>query len=480
MISPEHVAADVARRLGFAIREQRFEDAVELARVLISLRANDATAWYNLAYCLRATRAFAPALEAYQRAIALNVDRPEEAMINRAAVLIEHLSQPIAAEQELLNALRVNSRSLPALLTLGQLYEDQGRAGEAEAIYHTAITLSPGNGRAHARSARLQRQRGNGGHVLETLQNAARLVSPSSDDFAEIMMGLGQAYEAEQRFAQAWAAYVEAKRVSAALVPVPSRYDRLASDALISAIIASPIAPAAHSAMNARAAPIFVCGMFRSGSTLVEQILARHPRVMGAGEMEAIPAMVADLADYPASVPTLSGSELDALRRRYWTEIDAAVPEADVVVDKRPDNFLHLGLIRRLFPNSPIVHTVRDRDDIAISIFGNLFGPAVPYSHRLPDIRHWQSLHDRLMEHWRGRLPGGLYDVVYERLVADPRTEIARMLEFCGLEWSEECISGSAAASNVRTLSQWQVREEIHARSVQRASNFQEWLGLAE
>ena len=146
------------------------------------------------------------------------------------------------------------------------------------------------------------------------------------------------------------------------------------------------------------------------------------------------------------------------------------------MTDKRPDNFLHIGLIKALFPKAKIINTLRDRDDILISIYSNLFGSAVPYAYAISDIRHWQAQHDRLMHHWHTRWPDDILRLDYEALAASPKPVINEMLAFCGLDWEDECLAPQDHAGHVRTLSQWQVRGAIHTGSVGRAEPFRRWL----
>ena len=474
--------SDITGQLAASLRAGQFDRAEGACRALIALDPADADAWFNLGYVLRGLRRFEAALDAYGEAILRGMARAEDAHVNRAALLIEHLLRPGEAREELEAALAANPDSVAALLSLGQLHEDLGDAEAAAQTYRRLIEVAPGTGRAHARLAGFELARGEIEPAIARLQRAAGLVPGRSDDQAEVVMALGQGFEKAGRFDHAYAAYDMANNIARQLVPPSGRYDARAVEALVDAQIAAfPIGTAhAEGGEQQGPTPLFICGMLRSGSTLAERVLARHPRVTAGGEMEAIPAMAGGLADYPACVMGLTGDALAALRGQYFAEAGHTLGAFDVLTDKRPDNFLHLGLIKRLFPGARIVSTRRNRYDIALSVFGNLFGPGVPYAHSLANIAHWQAQHDRLMAHWQACWPDDVLAFDYDLLVRDPSGAIAQLLAHCGLDWDEACLTPSAdsnaSAGGVRTLSQWQVRQPIHTRASGRAEPFSRWL----
>jgi hypothetical protein len=214
--------------------------------------------------------------------------------------------------------------------------------------------------------------------------------------------------------------------------------------------------------------------MFRSGSTLVEQLLGRHPDVTPGGELEFIPAIVREnLLPYPRTLSEASPERLDLLREKYLGEARRLYPEAARVTDKRPDNFVHIGLIKALFPCARIVHTVRQPLDNILSVFFLYFGDDVRYSDTLDHIVHYYAQYRRLMDHWRERFGADIHDVAYDRLVAEPRGEMERLLAFCGLDWDDACLDADSAGSAVRTASNWQVRKPLHQRSSGRWRNYE-------
>ena len=145
---------------------------------------------------------------------------------------------------------------------------------------------------------------------------------------------------------------------------------------------------------------------------------------------------------------------------------------ADLLTDKRPDNFLHLGLAKAMFPGARIIHTRRDLRDNALSLFFLQAGPDLPYAFSLGDIAHWIGQYRRLMAHWKALYPHDIFDLDYDVLVAEPRPVLEKLFRFCGLEFEEDCLLFHRTADAVKTASVWQVREPLHARSSGRWQNY--------
>jgi hypothetical protein len=168
------------------------------------------------------------------------------------------------------------------------------------------------------------------------------------------------------------------------------------------------------------------------------------------------------------------------VRDQYLGQIRNIHPEADVITDKRPDNFLHIGLIKTLFPDAKIVHTLRNPLDNILSVYFLHFQHNITYGLDLGHIAHWYVQYRKLMEHWKSIYPEDIYDLDYDALVSTPEPAVASMLRFCGLEWEEGCLSQTGAGNPVRTGSVWQVRQPLHTRSSGRWRNYAAHLGALQ
>ena len=462
------LGAEAARSL----REGRWDDAVDALEKVVELNAGHADSWYNLGYAHRHARHYAAALAAYEKALELGVRGPEEVRLNRAVILSEHLHDTPAAEAELERALAANPDFTAAWLNLGNLREDLGDHAGAREAYEAALRAKPGCGRALARLGAMMAHHGQPDEAVAFLQDSSESVRPGSEDAAELGFALGNALDAAGHYRRALAVIDEANAIAAALRSPHQRYDRRAQEALVDSLIATFDQPVRASDV-ARPPVTFICGMFRSGSTLIEQMLARHSAVTAGGELEFLPAVVAEqLQPYPQSLVGLGAEQLDALRADYLGQLRCLFPGAALVTDKRPDNFLHIGLIKTLFPGARIIHTVRDPLDNILSAYFLYFSESVAYSERLDDIAHYYAQYRRLMDHWRTLYGDGMFAVDYDQLVADPRSVLTPLLDFLGLDWEESCLDQNSAESAVRTASVWQVRRPLHRKSSGRWRNY--------
>jgi hypothetical protein len=234
------------------------------------------------------------------------------------------------------------------------------------------------------------------------------------------------------------------------------------------------------------AVPVFVVGMPRSGSTLVEQLLSSHPKVFGAGE----------IADFFDAAVEVGGANLEALHFYgenskilrdqlhqigvgYMRRVGGAAPAAERIVNKMPDNFRLLGLIHLALPNARIIHIRRDPVDTCVSCFSKLFvGANVPYAYDMADLGRYYRSYDSVMAHWHELLPPNvMLDVQYEDLVANIEEQAGRMIAHCGLEWDARCLNFHLTERPVRTASAVQVRQPIYGRSVGQWRKYEPFLG---
>jgi len=291
----------------------------------------------------------------------------------------------------------------------------------------------------------------------------------------------GQLYDRRRDYDRAFAHFERAN----ALRRRP--FDRAAHRAEVAALIRACGADALARlprATNRYRLPLFIVGMPRSGTTLVEQILASHPRVFGGGERREIgvyagrlPAMLGGRTPYPACLADVDRATLDTLAERCHEALRRAAPAADRVTDKMPHNFMHLGLIALLFPGSRVIHLVRDARDTCLSCYFQAFTGHHPYAQDLGDLGFYYREYERLMAHWREVLPIPMLDVQYEELVADQEAQSRRIVEFAGLEWDDRCLRFHETERAVATASHDQVRRPMYSGSMARWRHYEAHLG---
>ncbi len=222
--------------------------------------------------------------------------------------------------------------------------------------------------------------------------------------------------------------------------------------------------------------PVFIVGMPRSGTTLVEQMLASHPAVFGAGErlelLHAIERLGAGRlggVPFPEAAWTMSADELRRLGSEYVAALRSLAPSAARITDKMPSNFRFVGLIRLILPNARIIHVSRDPVDTCLSCFSKLFSGEQSFTYDLAELGRVYRAYQRLMAHWRATLPeGAMLEVSYEALVQDFAAEVRRIVAYCGLPWEETCLKFYETRRPVHTASMTQVRQPIYASSVGR------------
>ncbi len=220
--------------------------------------------------------------------------------------------------------------------------------------------------------------------------------------------------------------------------------------------------------------PIFIVGMPRSGTSLVEQILSSHPDVVGAGELSIMNGLAAEFVKDPArpdfleAVGVASTGQFVRLGRSYLEELRHHSRDARFITDKMPGNMLYIGLIKLMLPNARIIHCRRDPVDTCLSIYKNFFSSGgLHYAYDLEELGHYYRQYEDLMAHWHQVLPGFVYDLNYEDLIADQRGQTKKLLEWCALDWSEDCMNFFRTKRSVNTASIVQVRQPVYTSSVQ-------------
>jgi len=468
---------------------QRVE-AVGAYRTLLAQQPQLADAWYELAMLLKREAQYDAAVAAYAQALVHQVRDPHEVHLNIAVIQTDHLHDHAAAVHSLRRALAIDADYVPAWLNLGNLFEDLGQRDEAMASYTRILRGPTANDRhadlrleALARLVPLHAPQQPDDSLLLQLKASAESSTAIDDAVrANLLFALGRAYDAMACYPQAFAAFGSANRYSARRGPAyqPTRMVEYV-DALIAA---TPIAtaPSAIAAAERRLQPLFICGMFRSGSTLVEQVLHAHPLVAAGGELNFLPRLAAGpLAPFPASLQQLdqaTAAHWAAQYRQYVARIAPAdKAEARYFSDKRPDNFLLLGLIARLFPTAKVIHTTRDPLDNGLSIFvQHLDQRAVSYSSELAAIGHYYGQYRRLMRHLEACFGPRMLRFDYDQFVRDPEPALRRLLDFLGLPWDARCLEFHRQRNAVKTASFWQVRRPLYRDASGRARHYRDQL----
>jgi len=419
------------------------------------------------------------ALASYDRA--LEVDpRDVEALNNRGNVL-RALERPREAMESLDLALSINPQHAESHCNRGLLLAELGRLEEAVAAIEQAIAIAPHRARYYYSLAETKRIVPGDPHI-QTLRAMVRSIDlmPEAEQI-DLRFALSKALadigEREDSFSHLIAGNGLKRRRLA--------YDEAAVLADLEEMASAFSEAGSHAPRGGApsALPVFIVGMPRSGTTLIEQILASHPSVHAAGETDAWAVAIRRLGGQtllqsPGRLAALDADQLAALGADYVGRLRAMAPDALRVVNKTPDNFRFVGLIYRALPQARIIHSRRDPIDTCLSCFTKRFTGHLPYAFDLAELGRYHRAYQELMSHWRTVVPPQvMLEVDYEAVVDDLEREARRILAHCGLEWDPRCLDFHLTERQVRTASAVQVRQPLYAAAVGRAKPYRALLG---
>lgn len=378
--------------------------------------------------------------------------------------------QLILAKQEYEAAIDLGSSQAAVDCDLAVTLRDIGDLSGAEHYFKSAISKDAGFGRAWHGFVRIRKLTDN--EIIVKMESSRRKARVQ-DDKMHLDYALGKAYEDFDRFGEAFDSYVSANKLCRAGVQYDVTDDLKFFDSLSDAFNMD-CAKLTNENLYSTKRPIFIVGMPRSGTSLVEQILSSHSQVYGAGELSSLASSIlrvfpmSDGQDYTRSLSKARGHEFEKIADYYLDYLqnigDQTTPN---ITDKMPMNFAHIGIIRFSIPNALIVHCRRSAEDTCWSIYKNYL-PAIGhyYATDLEDLGKYYKGYDKLMKFWHQSFPGTITDVIYENLVTNPEVETRRLLKACGLTFEADCLKPHKNKRTVSTLSAAQIRKPIYQGSI--------------
>lgn len=453
--------------------------AIDAYETLLEHRPDEAVAHFNVALLYKKEDRFEEAISAYEQAARLGIDRVEDVYSNLGNLYAEMLDADKAREMYE-RAVEIAPDNVTVLFNLGGLLEEAGEREQAIERYERVQSIDPRHWQSLARLAYPRRVSANERDLVSRI--TACIDALREDKMAQevLYFALGKVNDDLESYDEAAAAFVAANEISRERVrPYIREKTEEAFGRLIEHFDADWIE---SKETDSEASPIFICGMYRSGSTLLERMLAGHPDIGAGGELKTLPFLVAQhLGPYPQGAVGATTEQLRRIADDYDRQVRELVPNSRLVTDKRPDNFLRLGLARAAFPAARFIQTRRDIRDNCLSIYFQQFGQGTNYANDLKHIAHYYRQQERLFEHWRACVPDSVFTVNYEQLIAEPETVLRQVLEFLGLEWDPQVLDFQHGSGLVKTYSIWQVREGLYSRSKDRWRNYEQLLsGLEE
>lgn len=464
--------ADAWNDLGvIMLKAEKPSDAIRLFSRALELDGDHLDALNNLAEALGRLLRFDQAAVILRRLAKLRpLSARVMASLGQATFHSGKATEALAAYHE---AIRLDPDSSPARIGLGEVCESLGKFRQARMQYYSVLQRQPDNSEALAKLLQLRE-----GTVSAWWLNQARRLSRADtvEPSARIRLGVGLAHYLDRTgvYDQAFECLKAAQDERARAAPFAADGYTRAIDTLIRFLDRDFFSSAASSG-NRSDRPIFIIGMPRSGTTLTEQILSSHSRVVAGGELPIlldasfrIRTVSGDHRPYPQGLTGLKAADLAALAERYLKELDKLDPGGRRVTDKLPFNFMHVAVIDRLFPEAKIIHCRRDPLDNCLSCYFTSFADEIQFGNDLRTLGRYYADYRRLMAHWHSVLPGRIFDLSYERLIRDTRDTIGELLSHCELEWEDSCLRFYETERQVRTPSRWQVRQPIYDHSIGR------------
>ncbi len=474
-VDPDHVEA--SRLLaGVATRHEHYREAEVFLKRSVELSPDYARAWADLANVQRLLEDFEPAIASATRLVELAPDQPESHLLYASIVgAAGQHEDAIAAYRKVLE---IAPDTAGAMCSMAHQLKTVGRQDEAVDQYREAIAVRGGHAESYWSLANLKTFRFSESEVDDI---HAMLERDSLDDEARLQLhnALGLEYEAREQYSTAFSHFEQCNLLRRR----HESYDPVDTEDTTSRVIeqfdgdflGQPAGPPVEPT------PIFIVGLPRSGSTLVEQILASHSSVEGTHELSDLARVLRKARRqmpgqprFPEAFAKHRAARWARLGRQYIDSTAKYRSGQHYFIDKNPNNFIFSGLIRLAMPNAKIINARRHPLDSCLGSYKQLFASGQPFTYDLVELGEYYLQYQRLMDHWHTVLPGFVLDVHYENVVADLEQEVRRLLDFCGLPFEESCLRFHETERAVKTASSEQVRRPIYSTSIDRWRNYED------
>lgn len=463
-------------------QQDRDLDAYELYKKAVEFAPGEPTVWRQFGLCLMKQRQYEAATIALQKSVAIDPENTETLM--DLGMALYHCENSDAALMVFDKVLELNPDHAGGYLHKGIQMQTLGDFVAAKVCLRKTLDLDPNMAVAYFRLASMDQSVEESNWMLERLYAIAGSSSFSIENRASALFSAAVVLQKQNKHDDAFVQFANANALMRTEFPFDR--DRLTRrvDETIEAF--SPETFEALKAAGSRdARPVFIIGMPRSGTTLVETIISSHPNLCAGGEETKI-AMLADTLTqsrdsklvYPRDIASVDPAGLAPIGELYTSHMARLYPDAPRTTDKYPFNFLHLGLIAVLFPNASIVHCRRDPTDTCLSCFFQMFGEykGLSFTNDLTDLGFYYREYERFMAHWRRVLPMPIYEVRYEDLVASQEEISRQLIAHIGEDWDDACLKFHEQERTVNTASQYQVRQPIYKSSVEKWRKYERHL----
>jgi len=488
---------------------QRWEDAIKAYRQVLTINADDVVTIIKMGNVFHTLNRWPKSMALYEEALAL---QPDNVQVHR------HLGASLQKSGQMKKAIKCFEQALSlrpdyvdARIKLAQVLRELGRAEEALAQLEQVIDLKPEETEAHIIVALTLRELGQAERAIEQLERQLRtkpdcgalyyhiaMIEPkqelipvveklisdpglSNRDAVYCHFALGNIFDGGRSYDQAFRHFLKANTLYRKSISYDTKEDTQVIDRLIK-VYSKRFFQRKRQLGSATQLPVFIVGMQKSGSTLVEQIISSHSQVYGADEIHALTTIETSITQqlehanpYPECMSLFDNKMAEVYSAQYLQELALHCPTATRICDKLLGNFSRIGLIKTLFPKARIIHCQRNPLDNCISIFFHFF-PELKCSFELTELGRYYLDYQRLMSHWHNLFPGEILNVQYEELVMDQETISRQLIDYLGLEWDEKCLDFHNNKRDVRTSSNIQVRQPMYKNSMNRWKHYERQL----
>ena len=444
-----------------------YDHALKSYKESIKIKSDFSLAYLNMGNVYNSLDDHDNAEKAYKKAIKISPNFLQA--YSNLGILYESLHKLNQAEKTFKLILSIDPNYIAAYNDIANIYRAQGHFDKAENYYNKVLAINPKVASTHRMLVHLKKYTNPHDPHIDTLLNLLSGNKNDNEINIHVNFSLGKVFEDLKDYERSFEYYIKGNKAMRKTFNYDREQIKLYFKSIKKFFNKSFVQNISKIDVG-KPTPIFVLGMPRSGTSLVEQILSSHKQVYGAGELTNLIDLINKSGltgrKYPENLENVDSSSFTSIGENYIKSIRSLSHEKQYITDKMPGNFLLIGLICSIFREFKIIHCVRNPIDNCLSIYKKCFKGHLPYAYDLKDLAQYYKLYKDLMTHWKMLFPGKIYDIQYEQIVKNQREETEKLLKYCSISWDDNCMNFFETKRAVQTASSEQVRKPIYSSSI--------------
>ena len=472
----EYPKADILYNiLGLILTEEKkINEAIEFYEKGIKIKPDSAIMYNNIAGLHKTKGNYKKAETLYKKSISLNGSIADT--FNNIGNLYKLTNEYEKSIENYLKSIKIKPNFTIAYYNLGIIYKNLGDKENAKINLKKVLNLNPFMFSAHRALSQITSYKKNDLHLkkMESIYDDKKIIKERK---AELIFALAKAYDDIKDYKKAFKYYQEANSTQNKILnfSISSESNEFSK---IKKIFNKSFIKRFSVFGNKSCNPIFILGMPRSGTTLIEQIISSHPKVFAGDELNLIPHLLDKHFAKLKKITSINSKIIQNFALDYLNETKKMSLNSEFVTDKLPINFKWVGLIKIIFPNAKIIHCKRNAKDNCLSIYKNFFtNKQMSFSYDLNDIIKFYNLYENLIRHWKNEIPDFIYDIKYEDLIKNSNKEIKNIVKWCDLTWNENCLEFYNNKRLIKTASDTQARSKLYSSSINNFKNYKLYVG---